>query len=646
MSPRVTGHVSPGLFDDCPVVARRPDDLGCFSTWMPELREPRSRIAHSPPFEVIEEPAVCRFGGEVELLHLSPARARNTCCALCQSPPERRFSGMLSAAVPVMCHRRVVGTSSTGWSLGVLGHCRGCCQLRAMDSAAIQVLEVSPDRTWLWSDLHLSDRAVVFTGRRLFDGDVVRMNAHLLREWRRVVRPQDTIVCLGDVAHPDAWADRRLVLDVAALPGRRVLVVGNHDLSQLEDLRDVGGFVEQHLAVLCATDPPLALTHMPLRRVPPGAVNVHGHVHGGRSAPPATSRHLNVAVDRTDYAPVSLAEVLELAAALMLSGSVYMREIRSDVTLENWVDRAMFDRGHGQEVDIRRSTVHGLVARGAVLLILPQNVVERLGLEHQQGTAFLPHAGRAAAGRPCDRPDRRPLGRVVLAMLDLIADSENGTLTPRRPGYRLLPLRSSGGCPQALGVGVAGPHLGRPGSIGGGRTAGRGGGCGLRLRTLALSWQGPPWRASPPLVDGRTTPRGWGFGAWVLPWRSPGRSCRAYGDELARITVLESQNRRPVSPAPVGYSGGPGCHKVRRAPPAGPEGSAAVEGGMGPPLDLLQPDEHPGLVRRDARAGQRLERPRERRQVGGPRELQRHRYAQGLAELVAHQHGNRLGRAD
>ena len=45
-----------------------------------------------------------------------------------------------------------------------------------------------------------------------------------------------------------------------------------------------------------------------------GAVNVHGYVHGRRSAPPATSRHLNVAVDRTDYAPVSLAEVLELAS--------------------------------------------------------------------------------------------------------------------------------------------------------------------------------------------------------------------------------------------------------------------------------------------------------------------------------------------
>ena len=43
-----------------------------------------------------------------------------------------------------------------------------------------------------------------------------------------------------------------------------------------------------------------------------------------------------------------------------------MGEIRSNVTLENTVDRGVFDRGHGQEADIRRSTVDGIVETGAV----------------------------------------------------------------------------------------------------------------------------------------------------------------------------------------------------------------------------------------------------------------------------------------
>ena len=54
---------------------------------------------------------------------------------------------------------------------------------------------------------------------------------------------------------------------------------------------------------LCTTEPALALTHMPLRRVPLTAINVHGHLHG---VPAPSPRHLNVCVERTNYAPVRL----------------------------------------------------------------------------------------------------------------------------------------------------------------------------------------------------------------------------------------------------------------------------------------------------------------------------------------------------
>ena len=127
------------------------------------------------------------------------------------------------------------------------------------------------------------------------------MNRHLLREWSRRVHADDTIICLGDVAHPDGWRDRRLVLDVRNCPSERILVLGNDD-RDTEALHDAG-FTEQHVAALCATDPPLALSHLPLRRVPPTAVNVHGHLHGGEAP---TRRHINVSVEQTDYAPVGL----------------------------------------------------------------------------------------------------------------------------------------------------------------------------------------------------------------------------------------------------------------------------------------------------------------------------------------------------
>ena len=109
---------------------------------------------------------------------------------------------------------------------------------RAMQGAAIPIIETPPERTWIWSDLHLDDRSVLFSWDRPF-AYVEQMNHHLLREWRRRVRPGDTIICLGDVAHPDAWRNRRLVLDVRGCPGQRLLILGNHDL--VRTIRAISG---------------------------------------------------------------------------------------------------------------------------------------------------------------------------------------------------------------------------------------------------------------------------------------------------------------------------------------------------------------------------------------------------------------------
>ena len=64
------------------------------------------------------------------------------------------------------------------------------------------------------------------------------------------MQPGDTIICLGDVAHPDAWRDRRLVLDLRACPGERILILGNHDVDHTEALQQAG-FAEECTAVLC-----------------------------------------------------------------------------------------------------------------------------------------------------------------------------------------------------------------------------------------------------------------------------------------------------------------------------------------------------------------------------------------------------------
>ena len=139
-----------------------------------------------------------------------------------------------------------------------------------------------------------------------------------------------------------------------------------------------------------------------------------------------------------------------------------MGEIVVEAELENPLDRGYFERGQGKESDIRRTTVSAVVDTGAVMLMLPQHVVERLGLDIRR-TVTVTYADERKEERPvagpvtvslCSRfmsidcvvgpPRSEPLvGQVVLQSLDLVADCRNRTLAPRpeAPDYPLLNLK-------------------------------------------------------------------------------------------------------------------------------------------------------------------------------------------------------------
>ena len=89
------------------------------------------------------------------------------------------------------------------------------------------------------------------------------MNEHLVKEWQRCVRPGDTVVCPGDIGHQNAWRDRHLGPQHPELPGNRFLVLRNHDRDR-DALREAGQLTTQCTLALCATDPPLALSHVRL----------------------------------------------------------------------------------------------------------------------------------------------------------------------------------------------------------------------------------------------------------------------------------------------------------------------------------------------------------------------------------------------
>ena len=128
-----------------------------------------------------------------------------------------------------------------------------------------------------------------------------------------------------------------------------------------------------------------------------------------------------------------------------------MGEIVASMDLENAGDREVVRQGLRDESTVRHTTVDGVVDTGSVMLMLPENVVGRIGLRTLRKVVVIyadeRKETRQVAGpvtvQIADRfmitdcivgpPSSEPLiGRIVMAVLDFVADSANRTLAPRR----------------------------------------------------------------------------------------------------------------------------------------------------------------------------------------------------------------------
>ena len=139
-----------------------------------------------------------------------------------------------------------------------------------------------------------------------------------------------------------------------------------------------------------------------------------------------------------------------------------MGEIVASMELENTDDRGIVSEGLRDESTVRRATVEGVVDTGAVMLMLPEDVVSRLGLRtRRQVTVTYANEyreTRQVAGPVTVQIGNRfmntdciigpPLselliGQIVLGALDLVADCANRTVGPRpeSPDRPLLKLK-------------------------------------------------------------------------------------------------------------------------------------------------------------------------------------------------------------
>lgn len=159
------------------------------------------------------------------------------------------------------------------------------------------------------SDTHFRHERVLQFSRRPF-ASIEDMDAALVRNWRDRVSDDDVIYHLGDVAWKTNASVRALIGD---LPGTKHLLVGNHDHSftrKLAAWASVQSYLELQVDRPAGDRLLLVLCHYPFavwRDSHRGSLSLHGHSHG--TFPPSCQQ-MDVGVDCTAYAPISLPEVL------------------------------------------------------------------------------------------------------------------------------------------------------------------------------------------------------------------------------------------------------------------------------------------------------------------------------------------------
>lgn len=170
---------------------------------------------------------------------------------------------------------------------------------------------------YFYSDPHLSHRNLVekFTvmgpdGTERKARPFATVEAHdafLLDTYHATITADDVVWWLGDICFKPT---NSLIERIAALPGTRHLILGNHD-RETTTLYHRMGFTK----IRSSWRPwkGVLVTHIPVheRSLPHGGVNVHGHTHSVCYGHP----YINVCVEQTGYAPISEAALRKLINA-------------------------------------------------------------------------------------------------------------------------------------------------------------------------------------------------------------------------------------------------------------------------------------------------------------------------------------------
>ncbi len=151
------------------------------------------------------------------------------------------------------------------------------------------------------SDTHFGHRGILtYEGANRPFNSLDEHDEALIERWNNTVKDDDKIYHLGDFC-----LNRKALQYARRLRGRKILIMGNHDVFRTQEYLDVG-FERVH-GVLQFEN--LILSHIPVHTNQVDHrffANVHGHLHSKRVD---DWRYLNVSCEHINLTPISLEEV-------------------------------------------------------------------------------------------------------------------------------------------------------------------------------------------------------------------------------------------------------------------------------------------------------------------------------------------------
>ena len=157
------------------------------------------------------------------------------------------------------------------------------------------------NRIWLTSDTHFHHKNILKyePDARPF-ASIEEMDSALIQRWNERVMPEDIVFHLGDFA----FAGSTFIKDtLPMLKGHKFLMMGNHDRGRKSEFWLDAGF-ERVFDRPIVLDDRFVLSHEPLAEIPPGKVNIYGHVHSSPHFSTFEPHRLCVCVERWDCHPI------------------------------------------------------------------------------------------------------------------------------------------------------------------------------------------------------------------------------------------------------------------------------------------------------------------------------------------------------